>query len=98
MKKNNVLLFLNILFQSKWLSKAIIGVSFCLVTMCTYAGNNPGYVILQNGVQFQTEHGPMRVEFVSPEIVRVQYTKETDFLGNGTIVCVERSKKNTIPD
>ena len=83
----------SILSGSKWLKKILIGISFYLITIYAYAENNPGYVTLQNGAQFQTEQGLLRVEFVSPEIVRVQYTKEIDFLGNGTIVCVERSVK-----
>ncbi|MDL2245253.1 glycoside hydrolase family 31 protein [Parabacteroides sp. OttesenSCG-928-J18] len=80
-----------ILFRNKWLKKITTGFSFFLITLFAYAGNNPEYVTLQNGAQFQTAKGLLRVEFVSSEIVRVQYTQEIDFLGNGTIVCVDRS-------
>ena len=34
----------------------------------------------------------MRVDFVAPDIVRVRYTQETAFLGNGTIVCLPRTE------
>lgn len=81
----------SILFRNKWLKKITTGFSFFLITLFAYAGNNPAYVTLQNGAQFQTAKGLLRVEFVSSEIVRVQYTQEIDFLGNGTIVCVDRS-------
>ncbi|NDW17760.1 DUF5110 domain-containing protein [Dysgonomonas sp. 216] len=86
---------LKVLSLNKWIHKLLIVVFFCLTASFVYAENNQGYVVLQNGVQFQTkqEQGLLRVEFVSPEVVRVQYTKEADFLGNGTIVCLERSEK-----
>lgn len=51
-----------------------------------------GYVARPNGVQCQTEEGRMRVDFVAPDIVRVRYTQETAFLGNGTIVCLPRTE------
>ena len=60
------------------------------------AAADDGYVMLENGVYCRTADGRMRVEFVSPDIVRVRYTREADFLGNGTIVCVERTE-NKIP-
>lgn len=49
-----------------------------------------GYTLLPSGAHFQVEEGLMRVEFVTPDIVRVRYTLQPDFLGNGTIVCVGR--------
>lgn len=70
----------------------LVGAFLCLATLCAYAGNHSGYTLLQNGVHFQAEQGPLRIEFVSPTIVRVQYTQETDFQGNGTIVCVDRTE------
>ena len=55
------------------------------------ASATPGaYALLRNGAHFRTGNGLLRVEFVAPDIVRVRYTQETDFLGNGTIVCVGR--------
>ena len=60
------------------------------------AAADDGYVMLENGVYCRTADGRMRVEFVSPDIVRVRYTREADFLGNGTIVCVERTE-NKVP-
>lgn len=51
------------------------------------------YAQLQNGFRFRLPDARMQVEFVAPDIVRVRYTKEADFLGNGTIVCVGRSEQ-----
>ncbi len=58
------------------------------------ADQNDGrsYTVLQNGVNFRTEGNLLRVEFVAADIVRVQYTGEPDFLGNGTIVCEPRTE------
>lgn len=44
-----------------------------------------------NGVYCQLKDGILRVEFTSPSVVRVQYTQDADFVGNGTNVCVPRS-------
>ncbi len=52
---------------------------------------NKLFTTFQNGVNFQTEQGRLRVEFVTADIVRVQYTEEPTFLGNGTIVCEPRT-------
>ncbi len=75
------------------LSELLMTAVFCLLPSLAHANNKPQYVTLPNGVHFQTGQGPLRVEFISPDIVRIQYTKETDFLGNGTVVCIERSDK-----
>ena len=45
------------------------------------AAADDGYVMLENGVYCRTADGRMRVEFVSPDIVRVRYTREADFWG-----------------
>lgn len=60
------------------------------------AENSSRYTILKNGAYFQTDRGLLRVEFILADIVRLQYTEEDDFLGNGTIVCIERSE-NKVP-
>ncbi|NLO69384.1 MAG: DUF5110 domain-containing protein [Porphyromonadaceae bacterium] len=86
---------LNSLIPRKWSSKIIICLSFYFFTINGYAQHNQDYTRLQNGVQIQTEDGPLRVEFVTSEIVRVQFTKENEFLGNGTIVCVDRTAGKT---
>ncbi len=79
--------------KSKSYSKGVVLFLFGLISFFADAGEyTPNYVLLPNGVQLHTEQGPLRVEFVSTDIVRVQYTKESDFVGNGTIVCVERSQ------
>ena len=63
-------------------------------SVAVVAAADGGYVMLKNGVYCHTADGRMRVEFVSPDIVRVRYTREADFLGNGTIVCVERTERS----
>ena len=45
---------------------------------------------LTNGISCDLEQGMLKVEFVTPDIVRVQYTKENTWMGNGTDVCVPR--------
>lgn len=69
---------------------------FIFVGSVSVTAADDGYVMLKNGVYCRTADGRMRVEFVSPDIVRVRYTREADFLGNGTIVCVERTE-NKVP-
>ena len=69
---------------------------FIFVGSVSVTAADDGYVMLKNGVYCRTADGRMRVEFVSPDIVRVRYTREADFLGNGTIVCVEQTE-NKVP-
>lgn len=45
---------------------------------------------LANGISCDLEQGMLKVEFVTPDIVRVQYTRENTWMGNGTDVCVPR--------
>lgn len=45
---------------------------------------------LTNGISCDLEQGMLKVEFVTPDIVRVQYTEENTWMGNGTDVCVPR--------
>lgn len=49
---------------------------------------------LQNGVQIQLEEGALQVEFITPDIVRAQYSANGSFTSNGTIVCLPRQKQN----
>lgn len=51
-----------------------------------------GYIRTSTGLFFASENGNMRIDFVAADIVRVRYTQEPAFLGNGTIVCVERTQ------
>ena len=39
-----------------------------------------------NGIFCTLKEGMLQVDFVTPDIVRVQYTKEAKFVGNGTDV------------
>ena len=66
----------------------------CMALMCHFPvmAEGEGYAVQRNGVHFQTPEGRMRVEFVRPDIVRVRYTCEPAFLGNGTIVCTRKKK------
>ena len=77
-----------------------VGAALCFFisvgSVAVVAAADGGYGMLKNGVYSHTADGRMRVEFVSPDIVRVRYTREADFLGNGTIVCVERTE-NKVP-
>lgn len=43
---------------------------------------------LVNGVSCQLEQGVLKVEFVTSDIVRVQYTGENVFKGNSTGICM----------
>lgn len=43
-----------------------------------------------NGISCTLEKGHLQVEFVTPDIVRVQYTEENTWKGNGTDICVPR--------
>lgn len=45
---------------------------------------------LTNGISCDLKQGMLKVEFVTPDIVRVQYTEENTWMGNGTDVCVPR--------
>ena len=79
--------------KNKIISRFLTISFFCLASVFASANNKPGYTVLPNGVYFQTQQGPLRVEFVSSDIVRVRYTKEMAFLDNSTIVCIERSRR-----
>ncbi len=46
-----------------------------------------------NGIFCTLKEGMLQVDFVTPDIVRVQYTKEAKFVGNGTDVCVPRNQE-----
>lgn len=48
-----------------------------------------------NGVYCQLKEGLLRVEFISSAVARVQYTRDADFVSNGTAICVPRSPKVT---
>lgn len=45
---------------------------------------------LENGMSCQLAQGILKVEFVTSDIVRVQYAKENVLTGNNTGVCVPR--------
>ena len=54
------------------------------------------YVRTATGLRLSEGDGALRIDFVTPDIVRVRFTQETDFLGNNTGVCVERADE-TVP-
>ena len=51
---------------------------------------------LVNGISCDLEQGILKVEFVTPDVVRVQYTGENTFMGNGTDVCLSRAVDNPV--
>lgn len=51
---------------------------------------------LVNGISCDLEQGILKVEFVTPDVVRVQYTGENTFIGNGTDVCLPRAVDNPV--
>ena len=61
-------------------------IALCLALALSATAHAEGYTLLPSGAHFQVGEGLMRVEFVTPDIVRVRYTLEPDFLGNGTII------------
>jgi len=65
----------------------------CLVSVSLQAAD---YVRTQTGINLSSPKGNLRIDFITPDIVRVRYTQETTFLGNGTIACLER-KEERIP-
>lgn len=81
--------------SSKWFSRLFLGSCIFLTVLLGKAQerNDEKFIVLKNGVDFQTVQGKLRIEFVTPDIVRVQYTKDDDFQGNGTIVRVEELEK-----
>lgn len=52
--------------------------------------------VLVNGISCDLEQGILKVEFVTPDVVRVQYTGENTFMGNGTDVCLSRTVDNPV--
>ena len=65
----------------------------CLTSVSLQAAD---YVRTQTGLSLSSPKGNLRIDFITPDIVRVRYTQETAFLGNGTIACLER-KEEIIP-
>lgn len=49
---------------------------------------------IPNGIEFCQGKSMLRIEFVTPTIVRVQYQPEGKLQGNGTAVCLPRKKSN----
>lgn len=47
----------------------------------------------KNSVQIPLNEGALQVEFVTPDIVRVQYSADGSFKENGTIACMPRKKE-----
>lgn len=50
------------------------------------------YVRTSTGLSLASENGNMRIDFITADVARVRYTQESAFLGNGTIVCLERTQ------
>ena len=76
-----------------WMAFVVVLMSVCVLRGYAAGGAGNGYVTIPSGVHVRTDAGLLRVEFVTPDIVRVRYTQEPDFLGNGTIVCVPRREE-----
>lgn len=51
---------------------------------------------LANGVSCELEQGKLQIEFVTPDIVRIQYTEGKTFTGNGTDVRVLRTSDQPV--
>lgn len=85
----------SLVYRAESLCKLLIVTMLCFVSIETYANGKDDnrFVLFQNGVNLQTQEGRLRVEFISSDIVRVRYTRESDFLGNETIVCIPRTVK-----
>lgn len=86
---NKIMLVMEKQYQRLWFL-----ISFCVVSFLCYAGDSD-YRTLKNGLEMTVPDGRLRVEFVETDIVRVQYTCEATFKGNGTIVCLPREEKKT---
>ena len=63
---------------------------FLIIAISSFAQIG-GVSFVTNGLYCHTPTGLLRVEFITPDIVRLRYTEELTFLGNGTDVCVPRS-------
>lgn len=70
-----------------WLIIAFI----LLANTVTVAAQVSQATVSSNGISCNLKQGLLKVEFVTPDIVRVQYTKDHVFKGNGTDVCIPRS-------
>jgi alpha-D-xyloside xylohydrolase len=69
---------------------------FCFLLCCLFGASFATAQITQatingNGIDCRLTNGLLRVEFVASDIVRVQYTPELAFCGNGTAVCIPRT-------
>lgn len=71
---------------AEWLVIAFI----LLANTVTVAAQVNQATFSSNGISCHLEQGLLKVEFVTPAIVRVQYTEDTVFKGNGTDVCIPR--------
>lgn len=54
--------------------------------------NQQNYVRTSTGLYLKIGDAQMRVDVVTSDVVRMRWTKEIDFLGNGTAVCLKRSE------
>lgn len=71
------------MLRSKWR----VTIVACLACLSLHAAD---YERTVNGFCLPSGEGRLSVDFITPDIVRVRYTQEATFLGNGTIVCLER--------
>lgn len=77
-------------------SKLFVATSLlCLIVFHVNAENtrHNELILINNGIRLETEQDQLQIEFISSDIVRVQYTKDHYFLNNGTIVCLPRTSK-----
>ena len=75
--------------NKKWMTTLLV----TLLCLCVYASD---FVRTETGLNIPSGDGNLRIDFVTPDIVRVRFTQETTFLGNGTIACLER-RQQVIP-
>ena len=64
-----------------------------LMLACSLLANANDYVRTETGISFSSDSASLRIDFVTADIVRVRYTREAAFLGNGTGVCIERAQR-----
>ena len=81
--------------QAFWMIVAAVLTGVCAMDGYAAGKGEGGYVAMPSGVQCRMADGRMRVEFVTPDIVRVRYTREADFLGNANAYQDEMAKRGS---
>ena len=79
--------------KKKYIGKIITFLNVILLPIWVSAQTNNSPTIIKNGLYYQTENNILQVEFITPDIVRTQYTSKPVLLGNGTAVCIDRTEE-----